>query len=88
MDVSHQSELSQEKRGRQPPVPFGFEALLNDEQKILIEKCRNFGWELAFIRRPLFQSPTVVMTDDDHGNAWQVTEAGSLEAFNNLRTMH
>ena len=74
-----------EKRGSQPEVPFGYEALLTDGQRHRIDTCRGFGWELHFIRRPLFLSPTVVMVDADNHKTWQVTDEGELIPFSDLR---
>ena len=75
----------QDKRGRQPEVPFGYEALLTAEQRHRIDTCRGFGWELYFIRRPLFMSPTVVMIDADNSKSWQVLDDGELLVFTETR---
>ncbi|EED34192.1 conserved hypothetical protein [Luminiphilus syltensis NOR5-1B] len=79
------AEVFKDKRGRQPEVPFGYESLLTDAQRHAIDSSRNFGWSLHFIRRPLFQDPTVVMCDANHGKCWQVLEDGKLIPFNDLR---
>lgn len=79
------SDSAQDKRGRQPEVPFGYEALLTEEQRHRIDVCRGFGWELHFIRRPLFMTPTVVMVDADNGKTWQIHDDGELQLFSDLR---
>ena len=81
MDASHPSD----KRGRQAEIPFGYEALLTEEQRHRIDVCRSFGWELHFIRRPLFMSPTVVMVDSDNSRTWQINDDGELELFTETR---
>ena len=81
MDASNPSD----KRGRQAEIPFGYEALLTEEQRRRIDVCRSFGWELYFIRRPLFMSPTVVMVDSDNSRTWQINDDGELELFTETR---
>ena len=34
---------------------------LNEEQKLAMRQAESFGWELRFIREPLFQEPTAVI---------------------------
>ena len=40
-------------------------ALLNDEQRTTLAELERFGWELKFVRRPLFQPsiPVVFVAD-------------------------
>ncbi len=85
METNVASSNDADKRGQQPEVPFGYEALLTEEQRHRIDVCRNFGWELHFIRRPLFMTPTVVMVDADSGRTWQIQDDGELQHFTNLR---
>ncbi len=73
------------KRGIKPSVPFGYEALLTEDQRHRIDRCRQFGWELEFIRRPLFTDPVVVMIDGNDRQHWLVSDDGELTAFNDLR---
>lgn len=75
----------EDKRGRQPEVPFGYESMLTEAQRHRIDASRNFGWTLEFIRRPLFSQPTVVLTDADNNKRWQVTDDGELVPFNDVR---
>lgn len=85
-EEDNKSKKQREKRGIQPEVPFGYEALLTDPQRMRIDACRRFGWELHFIRRPLFLEPTIVMIDAKNTKTWQVTDEGELVPFDNLRT--
>lgn len=73
------------KRGIKPSVPFGYEALLTQDQRHVIDRCRGFGWELEFIRRPLFSDPVVVMIDATDHQHWLIHDNGEMEAFNDLR---
>ena len=73
------------KRGIKPSVPFGYEALLTQDQRHVIDRCRGFGWELHFIRRPLFSDPIVVMIDASDHQHWLIHDNGEREPFNDLR---
>ena len=76
---------SREKRGQQPRIPHNYETLLTDEQRHRVEACKNFGWVLQFIRRPLFLPPTVIMIDANDTETWEITEEGALAPFNDIR---
>ena len=82
-ETSHQAKRCQ--RGIKPEVPFGYEALLTEDQRHRVDRCREFGWELHFIRRPTFGEPTVVMLDADERNSWRICDDGALEAFKDSR---
>jgi len=73
------------KRGVKPSVPFGYEALLTQDQRHVVDRCRGFGWELHFIRRPLFSDPIVVMIDANDHQHWLIHDNGEREPFNDLR---
>jgi hypothetical protein len=51
-----------ENRNRQRPIPENFTDYLTAEQQAALNQARKFGWQLQFIRRPLFQEPTVVLS--------------------------
>ncbi len=38
---------------------------LNDDQLLTLAELEGFGWELKFIRRPMFQEPVAVVFDSD-----------------------
>lgn len=38
---------------------------LNDDQRLTLAELEGFGWELKFIRRPLYQDPVAVVFDSD-----------------------
>ena len=73
------------KRGVKPAVPFGYEALLTQDQRHVVDRCRGFGWELHFIRRPLFSDPIIVMIDANDRQHWLIHDNGEREPFNDLR---
>jgi hypothetical protein len=38
---------------------------LNEDQRLTLAELESFGWELKFIRRPLFQTSVPVVFDSD-----------------------
>jgi hypothetical protein len=50
-----------EKRKDTPPVPDNVEELLNRNQMLALRQIETFGWQLHFVRRPLFQPPLPVI---------------------------
>ncbi|MCG8017067.1 MAG: hypothetical protein JAY97_12700 [Candidatus Thiodiazotropha sp. 'RUGA'] len=55
--------MTREKRTGIPPVPENFAELLNQWQQNTLQRIENFGWRVKFIRRPLFQDITIVVTN-------------------------
>ncbi len=52
---------SVDKRKGEMPIPENLEDYLNESQMLTIHRIINFGWEIRFIRRPLFQYPVAVL---------------------------
>ncbi|MEW7975938.1 MAG: hypothetical protein AB2814_00300 [Candidatus Sedimenticola endophacoides] len=70
--------MAQKKRGDQPPVPQRPEQYFNSAQLRTLHQMENFGWELKFIRRPLFQEPVAVMVDPSGKICGVLEESGEL----------
>lgn len=51
---------------------------LNDAQRLTLVDMERFGWELKFIRRPMFQKSVAVIFDPDRKNFAVLQEDGSL----------
>ena len=47
--------------GKEPSSPV-LKRELNTEQRLTLAELEKFGWELKFIRRPLFQQPVPVVS--------------------------
>ncbi len=56
-------KMSDEKRKDDNSIPKNLEEVLNQKQRLTLRRMEGFGWQLQFIRRPLFQEPTVVVCD-------------------------
>jgi hypothetical protein len=71
-----------EKRSGQAPVPQNLRDILNDQQLTSLRQIENFGWQLHFVRRPLFQDPLVVIVSAE-GDRFGTLEAdGRIEIKN------
>jgi hypothetical protein len=67
-----------ERRKGMEPVPENLEELLNEAQLNTLRSIERFGWQLHFIRRPLFQEVVPVLISRE-GNKCAVLEAdGSI----------
>ena len=53
--------MDNEKRKAEQKTPERIKDKLNEEQKLAMRQAESFGWELRFIREPLFQEPTAVI---------------------------
>ena len=70
--------MDQDKRKGMKPVPDNVEELLNPAQVSALRAIEQFGWQLHFIRRPLFQEIVPVLINQE-GNKLVILEAdGSL----------
>ena len=67
-----------DKRGTQEPIPSDLTAYLTPTQFRSLSHLDGFGWQLAFIRRPLFEDPLVVLSSPE-GKQYAILEIdGSL----------
>lgn len=60
-------------------------AQLNEAQLLSLAALERFGWQIQFIRRPLFQDPIPVLVDGDRKSYAVLTPQGELDespAFN------
>ena len=73
------------ERNKQEPVPDNYMSLLTDQQKISLASLQQFGWSIAFIRRPLFQDITVVLHHDSEGYRLLESNGYFDKPFFNLR---
>ncbi|MGB5538950.1 MAG: hypothetical protein WBO37_02545 [Gammaproteobacteria bacterium] len=73
-----------EKRNRLAPVPNNLVDILNEDQMTSLRQIENFGWQLHFVRRPLFQDPVVVIVSAE-GDRFGTLEAdGRIEIKNHF----
>lgn len=86
MNMNMSSAAVAERRGRDESLPTNLHRLLNDEQRIALNLKEQFGWFVAFVRRPLFQPVEVVLSNPDGSDFMTLEEDGALRPFYNVRT--
>lgn len=75
-------EAYNDKRNTEVSVPDNLDEYLNDAQMRSLRRVEEFGWRLAFIRRPLFQDIVpVIMSDNGEKH-------GVLEKDGSINTQH
>lgn len=74
-----------ERRGRVAARPDGLNKSLSFEQSVTLTAKEQFGWFVAFVRRPLFVEPEVVITNPDRTEYLLISEDGSTQPFYNVR---
>ena len=67
-----------DSRGSRPALPKDVYYYLSEVQRIALHSLENFGWQLAFIRRPLFVPPVVVVKNDEQSKYAVLEEDGSV----------
>ena len=65
MYLGPEDATTTERRGNKPSIPPNVDSLLNEAQRLALNKIENFGWQLAFVRQPLFETPIAVVTSPD-----------------------
>ncbi len=76
--------MDSERRKISRQKPAEMERDLNDAQLITLRNLENFGWELRFVRNPLFQEPVAVLVDTDTGECSVLEEDGDLNKNHDL----
>ena len=54
-----------ERRGNKAAIPPNLNAVLTRDQSVALRKVENFGWTLAFVRQPLFETAIAVVASPD-----------------------
>jgi len=70
--------MNDEKRHGEEPVPDHVRDYLNEAQLAELHKIEGFGWQLKFIRRPLFQEKLAVVVSADGNSIGVLEEDGRL----------
>ena len=65
-------------RGSRSALPTDVYYYLSEVQRIALHSLENFGWKLAFIRRPLFVPPVVVVKNSEQSKYAVLEEDGSV----------
>lgn len=71
--------MTRERRKGLPPVPPDTRQILTIEQKIALKELENFGWEIDYVRRPLFQQPRVIVRNPQSGRQSVIEADGTVD---------
>ena len=66
---------------RRQSINYDYEELvrhLNESQKLALKQIERFGWELHFVRKPLFQNVIPVVISGDNGSIGILEEDGRI----------
>lgn len=77
--------MSDDKRKGEKPILDDVKNYLNDAQQAELNTIEGFGWNLKFIRRPLFQETVVVVTNPDGSSIGILEEDGRLNLEPNIK---
>jgi hypothetical protein len=75
-------------RGTRAALPADVLYYLNEVQRIALHSLENFGWQLAFIRRPLFVPPMVVVKNGDQTKFAILEDDGSVNLNPQVKWRH
>ena len=71
--------MNLEKRKGDKPVPDNVRSYSNDAQLTELHRIEGFGWQLKFIRRPLFMEQYVVVANPEGNTLAVLEEDGGLK---------
>ena len=70
--------MDTERRKGDKSIPDNLEGTLNEAQLIALPTLERFGWELRFVRRPLFQEAVPVVCNAEGTMVGVLEEDGRL----------
>ena len=71
--------MERERRKEDPVGRAKLRAELNEDQRIALSDLERYGWELKFIRHPLFQDNVPVVFDPDRNHFAVIRADGTLD---------
>lgn len=86
--MTQTSSRTSERRGSKTAVPPNLRGYLNQEQRLALQKIENFGWQLEFVRQPLFQDPIPVVISPDRQRHAVLQQDGELDMNSGLSFRH
>ena len=70
--------MYEDKRKGSKAIPSNVKKYLNESQQVELRTIEGFGWDIKFIRRPLFQEPVVMVMSPDGNSIGTLEEDGQL----------
>lgn len=68
-----------EKRKGDTPIPDNLEEVLNEPQRRALPGIVQSGWELRFLRRPLFQEPVLLLRNPNNNRTGVLDRDGRIK---------
>lgn len=69
----------EDRRVSDSPTLHDLKSLLNAEQQLSLRKIEQFGWELAFVRRPMFENAIPVVSSPSGDQFGILDSEGELD---------
>jgi hypothetical protein len=70
--------MVRERRADAVPIPDDLKEVLNDAQLQALQAIDGMGWELQFVRRPLFQGVVPVIVNSEDNSRGILEENGEI----------
>lgn len=77
--------MDKDKRKGLKPIPENIKEHMNEEQLLKLSAISKFGWEIKYIRRPLFQDPVVVVINAEGDSIGILEEDGRLNLESSIK---
>lgn len=77
--------MDREKRKGDTSTPATLKDMLNEAQRQAMPGIEYVGWELRFLRKPLFQTPALVLLNSIDGRIGIMDERGSIRIQTNIK---
>jgi hypothetical protein len=77
--------VDRERRKGMIPVPDNLNEMLNKPQRQALSGIEYTGWELRFLRRPLFQDPVLVVQNLNDGKIGVLDKGGSVKVLAGIK---
>ncbi len=77
--------MEAEKRTGQPPVPPNYRNVLSPDQMMTLRQLENFGWEVAFVRRPSQHEKVIVVSSTAQRRIGVLDNDGQLNLEPDIR---
>ncbi len=78
--------MNDEKRTGNKPIPDNVVDYLNTAQLAELHKIEGFGWNVKYVRHPLFQDPVVFVSSADGQSIGILEEDGRLNLEPDIET--
>ncbi|MCK4742742.1 MAG: hypothetical protein KAT25_02855 [Sulfuriflexus sp.] len=78
--------MNDEKRIGDKPIPDHTDSYLNAAQQSGLHKIESFGWDIKYIRHPLFQEPVVFVSSADGKSIGILEDDGRLNLEFDIET--